>query len=136
MLAYDASMTRASIVVGLRLMAWGCVGLLAVLSLLPSDEVVRTSLSGHVEHAMAYAGTAFLARLGYREHKVAWGVVTLIIYAGILEYLQHFSVGRSPAVEDWVASSAGVLVGCGAAQWITLWISRLIKHTLFGIRSG
>lgn len=132
MLAYDASMTRASIVVGLRLAAWGCMGLLAALSLLPSDELVRTSLGGHVEHALAYAGTALLARLGYREYKIGWAILILIIYAGILEYLQHFSVGRSPAVEDWLASSIGVLVGSGAAHWA----SRFFKRLLYLTQSG
>jgi hypothetical protein len=44
----------------LRLPAWGCVVLLAVLSLLPAEEMVRTGVDGHLEHVIAYAGTAFL----------------------------------------------------------------------------
>ena len=35
----------------------------AELSLLPSQEMARTSLGGHVEHALAYAGTTFFAAL-------------------------------------------------------------------------
>lgn len=101
---------------GLRLLAWGCVGLLAVLSLLPAEEMVRTDLGGYVEHMLAYAGTALLMRLGYPGHRARWIAAMLVIYAGILEYLQTYSVGRTPAVEGWLASSAGALLGTGAAR--------------------
>jgi VanZ family protein len=106
----------------LRPVAWGCVILLAVLSLLPAEEMVRTSLGGHIEHAIAYAGTAFLFGLSYP----AWGwqriAIALVIYAGILELLQNFSPGRHPAVLDWISSSAGALMGItfirvGDAVW-------------------
>jgi hypothetical protein len=49
----------------LRLPAWGCVILLAVLSLLPAEEMVRTGVDGHLEHVIAYAGTAFLFGLSF-----------------------------------------------------------------------
>jgi len=94
----------------LRPIAWGCIGLIAVLSLLPGDEMVRTRMGGHIEHAVAYAGTAMLLRLGYQ----AWGkqiAVGLVLYAGLLELLQNFSPGRHPGVSDWLASSAGALMG-------------------------
>jgi VanZ family protein len=41
------------------------------------------------------------------------------LYAGILEYLQHFSPGRNPAVVDFAASALGVLC-CGVAVFL-LW---------------
>jgi VanZ family protein len=94
----------------LRPIAWGCVGLIAVLSLLPSEEMVRTRMGGHIEHAVAYAGTAVLLRLGYP----AWGkqiAVGLVLYAGLLELLQNFSPGRHSEVSDWLASSTGALMG-------------------------
>lgn len=96
---------------GLRPVAWGCVILLAVLSLLPAEKMIRTSLGGHIEHVIAYGGTALLIGSGYP----AWGwkrIATLLgIYAGILELLQNFSPGRHPAVLDWLSSSAGALIG-------------------------
>jgi VanZ family protein len=106
----------AAIRSGLLAAGWGCVGLIAVLSLLPGDEMVRTSLGGHVEHAMAYAGTALLLSFGSPARKTWWIMAGLVAYAGLLEVLQNFSPGRHPAVEDWVASSTGVLVGCAAAR--------------------
>ena len=112
--------------VAFRLAAWGCMALVGTLSLLPAPEMVRTSLGGYVEHALAYAGTALLARLGYPERELRWVILALVLYAAVLEGLQHFSVGRSPAVEGWVASCFGVLVGGGVAQWG----STFLKHSM------
>ena len=33
------------------------------------------------------------------------------VYAGILEYLQHFSAGRHPSIADFAASAVGALCG-------------------------
>jgi VanZ family protein len=33
------------------------------------------------------------------------------VYAGLLEYLQHFSSGRHPSIADFVASALGALCG-------------------------
>jgi VanZ family protein len=43
----------------------------------------------------------------------------LWLYAGILEYLQHFSPGRHPTVEDFAASAAGAL--CGGIAVFLVW---------------
>jgi VanZ family protein len=91
--------------------AWGCVILIAVLSLLPAEEMVRTRLGGYIEHATAYAGTAFLIGLSYPTWRWKRIATALVIYAGVLELLQKFSPGRHPAVLDWLSSSAGGLIG-------------------------
>src|SRR5215204_742451 len=49
----------------LRVLAWLCVALIALLSLIPQQMEARTGLPGSIEHAIAYAGTAALLRLGY-----------------------------------------------------------------------
>jgi VanZ family protein len=95
----------------LRPVAWGCVILLAVLSLLPAEEMVRTSLGGHIEHAIAYAGTALLIGLSYPTWEWKRMAIALVIYAGVLELLQNFSPGRHPAILDWLSSSTGALIG-------------------------
>jgi VanZ family protein len=41
------------------------------------------------------------------------------VYAGILEYLQNFSPGRHPAIEDFAASALGAL--CGGLAIAFLW---------------
>jgi hypothetical protein len=65
-----------------RVAAWSCVVLIAVLSLLPAEEMVRTSLGGHVEHMLAYAGTAFITGLAYPQTRLGRITLTLICYAG------------------------------------------------------
>jgi VanZ family protein len=90
--------------------------LITVLSLLPAEEMVRTRLGGHIEHAVAYAGTAFLIGLSYPVWKWHWTTAGLVIYAGALELLQNLSPGRHAAVEDWLASSSGILIGITALR--------------------
>ena len=76
-------------------MTWYCVGVLAFLSLLPAQDMVRTGFPGEVEHFAAYAGSGAIAMAGYGLNRGAARVIGCFwLYAGILEYLQHFSPGR------------------------------------------
>ena len=113
--------TRASHVMTLlRSLTWCCVVLLAVLSLLPAQQMVRTGLPGRVEHFVAYAGSAAVAMAGYGASRGRMQIIAgFWVYAGILEYLQHFSPGRHPAIEDFVASALGAL--CGGLAVALLW---------------
>jgi VanZ family protein len=78
------------------------------LSLLPAQDVVRTGLPGRVEHFIAYAGSAAIAMAGYGASRGATQIIGAFLrYAGILEYLQHFSPGRHPAIWDFAASAIG-----------------------------
>ena len=57
---------RASLVsISLQVLTWCCVVLLAVLSLLPAQDMVRTGLPGRLEHVIAYAGSAAIAMAAY-----------------------------------------------------------------------
>ena len=117
---------RASLfMTSLRVLTWCCVVLLAVLSPLPPHEMVRTGLPGRLEHFVAYAGSAAIAMAGYGASR---GSVQVIggfwVYAGILEYLQHFSPGRHPAIEDFAASAFGAL--CGGLAIALLWRRRSV----------
>jgi VanZ family protein len=116
---------RASLVTALlRVLTWCCVVLLAVLSLLPAQDMVRTGLPGRLEHFIAYAGSAAIAVAAYGASR---GVVQIVggfcLYAGILEYLQHFSPGRHPALGDFAASALGAL--CGGLAVALFWRHRL-----------
>ena len=55
----------AFLVTSLRVLTWCCGILLAVLSLLPERQMVRTGLPGQLEHFVAYAGSAAIAMAGY-----------------------------------------------------------------------
>jgi VanZ family protein len=46
-----------------------------------------------------------------------------LAYAGILEYLQHFSPGRHPSIAAFAASALGAL--CGGLASALLWHRRV-----------
>jgi VanZ family protein len=109
----------------LRFLTWVCVGLLAVLSLMPLEEIeaVRTDLPdlpSQVEHIIAYAGSTAVATAGYGLNRGAARIIACFwLYAATLEYLQHFSPGRNPALVDFAASAFGAL--CGGVAVVLLW---------------
>lgn len=107
----------------LRFLTWICVAVLAILSLLPAQDMVRTGLPGTLEHFAAYAGSGVIAMAGYGLERGSIRVIgCLWLYAGILEYLQHFSPGRHPTIADFAASAAGAL--CGGIAVVVLWRRR------------
>ena len=108
----------------LRVLTWCCVVLLPVLSLLPAQHMVRTGFPGRLEHFVAYAGSAAIAMAGYGESRGGMQIIGgFWAYAGILEYLQHFSPGRHPSIADFAASALGAL--CGGLASALLWRRRL-----------
>lgn len=100
-----------------RLAAWGCVIALAVLSLLPGKEFVRTDLArlGHgkqIEHFIAYFGATTIVGLAYQTRLTRLAVALILIpYAALLEIAQIYSPGRGASVLDFGASGAGVVAG-------------------------
>ena len=100
------------LVTSLRALTWCCVALLAVLSLLPAQQMVRTGLAGRLEHFIAYAGSAAVAMAGYSASRSSIQIIGgFWVYAGMLEYLQRFSPGRHPSLGDFAASALGALCG-------------------------
>ena len=111
------------LVTSLRALTWCCVVLLAVLSLLPAQQMARTGLPGRLEHFIAYAGSAAVAMAGYGASRGSMQIIGgFWVYAGVLEYLQRFSPGRHPSLGDFAASALGAL--CGSIV-ITLFRRRL-----------
>jgi VanZ family protein len=94
-----------------RILTWFCVILLAVLSLLPAQDMVRTGIPGQIEHFVAYAASASIAIVGYRRRGAVRIIGLFWMYAGVLEYLQHFSPGRHPSIADFAASGLGAIFG-------------------------
>jgi VanZ family protein len=95
-----------------RLAAPCCLVLLAVLSWLPADEMIRTGVDGRIEHFSAYLTTTIFVLAAYMPRLRAGNLTALLIgYAGILELGQHFSPGRHPSLFDFAASSLGVTAG-------------------------
>jgi VanZ family protein len=103
-----------------RVLTWVCVVILAVLSLLPAQYMVRTGLPGALEHFVAYAGSAAIAVVGYgRRRSAACVIAGFPVYAGVLEYLQNFSPGRDATIADVAVSALGAL--CGGIAAGLLW---------------
>jgi len=124
-------MRASQLVTSLRVLTWCCIILLAVLSLLPGRvlaampllpafEMVRTVLSGPLEHFVAYAGVAAIATAGYGPSLGGVRIIGgLCVYAGGLEYVRHFSPGRHPSIEKFAGSALGAL--CGGLAIVLLW---------------
>jgi hypothetical protein len=109
----------------LRALAWCCVVILAVLSLLPARAMamVQTGFPGVVNHFVAYAGSAVIAVAGYGAslRGSVWIIGGFWVYGGVLGYLQHFSPGRNRRLPiSWRRGSAPCvavllsLLCCGA----------------------
>jgi VanZ family protein len=94
-----------------RIAAWCCILATAALSLLPAENIQRSSIGGHVEHVLAYAVTSIFVALAYPAWRLAWILAALMVYAASLEYLQHFSPGRSPSILDFTFSGLGICGG-------------------------
>jgi VanZ family protein len=107
------------------IIAWACLFLIVVLSVVPGSDRPHTVLPGGAEHFVAYAGTGFFFALGYhsgRERRLAWIGLTLL--SCLSEVIQLMIPGRSPNVLDALASSSGaafgLTVGIVAAAMIKL----------------
>jgi VanZ family protein len=100
-----------------RIAAWTCLVLLAVLSWLPGEDMIRTGINGRIEHVVAYLGTMLVVGAAYGLRLgLSRLAAMLIAYAGVLEIGQNFSPGRHPSVFDFAASSLGVILGAVACQ--------------------
>jgi VanZ family protein len=106
-----------------RFLAWGSIIALAVLSLIPTEQMMRTALTGRIEHFVAYAGTACIAATAFGERGLFRLIFALLIYAGSLEFLQRFSPGRTSSILDFMFSGTGVLLGVGAFALLARWLS-------------
>jgi VanZ family protein len=102
-----------------RIAAWSCVVLLAVLSWLPAEDMVRTTLNGRIEHFTAYMGTMLLVGAAH-AHRLGLSrlIAILITYAGVLELGQNLSPGWHSSVFDFAASLFGVVAGAIAFQLV------------------
>lgn len=93
------------------LLAGCCVLAIAVVSLLPADEMLRTGIGGHTEHVVAYTLTTLAVAHSRRHGRLALVSGALIAYAAALEFLQRFVPGRSSELIDLLFSIAGVATG-------------------------
>ena len=103
---------------GKHVVAWFCIGVIGIFSLLPGAEVapLRTSIGGHSEHLLAYAVTSLITGIAYLDQSRSKIGGCLILYAAALEFLQRFSPGRLSSLEDLTFSTAGIMLGLTIAH--------------------
>ncbi len=108
---------HASLPTLLRVAAVSCVVVLAILSLIPGQDLVRTDLAKlgygkQAEHFIAYFGATTIIGLAYpaRIRRLPLALA-LILYATALEIGQLYVPGRSASFMDFSASAAGVIAG-------------------------
>jgi hypothetical protein len=86
----------------------------------PGSTHGANRVSRPTEHFVAYAGSAAIAMAGYGVSRGGFQIIGgFWAYAGLLEYLQHFSPGRHPSIADFAASALGAL--CGGLASALLW---------------
>jgi VanZ family protein len=85
----------------------------AVLSLVPQDELPATDVSDKIEHFVAYAGLALLGLWAFpsRWRRLAMGLIAGGILMEVLQATLPFN--RQGDVLDALANSAGVVIGLG-----------------------
>jgi VanZ family protein len=106
----------------IRIAAVLCIVAIAILSLTPRENMIRTSLGGHAEHVLAYSICAWfcIVTCDLRRQQIAiFGA--LVAYAGILECLQLWVPGRHFGLDDFAASAIGVTLGTVAALLTIRW---------------
>lgn len=104
----------------IRYAVFVCVLIIVVLSLLPAQDMYRTAAPKGVEHFIAYCGTGSLMALAFRGQwrPLAFAVVGMILLACLMEELQQFSPGRTMHISDFLASSAGAIVGIILGRYV------------------
>lgn len=92
-----------------------CLTVITILSVLPGADRPHVFGSGNVEHLLAYAGAAFFASSlpVFR----GWRIVLLLSAASLaFEGMQILIPGRSPGVDNWLASTLGAVIGMTFAR--------------------
>jgi len=116
-------MRSSGVITSLRILLWCWVIVLAALtllpvrafaglSLLPAIKMVRGVVPAPVGHFVAYTVAGGLAMAVYGASRGGMQIICgLWVYAGVLEYFQHFSPGRYPSIVAFIGSALGALCG-------------------------
>jgi len=81
----------------------------SVVPLLQYDKLV---------HYGAYAGLAFLSMMAFERRRGIRVALSMILLGAVIEFLQHFSPGRTPDIADATANALGVLSGIAVGSLV------------------
>lgn len=110
-----------------RLLALGCAVVVAVMSLLPGDELARIGFkiyNDKVYHGIAYFSLAMLLALGWPRWRLwaIWGLAFL--FGAGIEVAQGMTPSRSFDVWDMAANGTGALLALVLVQGWRCWRRR------------
>jgi leader peptidase (prepilin peptidase)/N-methyltransferase len=108
----------------------GYLGVIAIVvfSLVPGEWRPSIGLAKPLEHVVAYVivGAVLAA-----ANRAGWPQILLLIgLAGILEILQVWVPGRDSKLTDFLASSAGALLGGGFSTFVLAWLPRSFQRRM------
>ena len=86
---------------------------ITLLSLLPPKSAVPVGEYDKISHLFAYMCLALNSFLLINSKKHFFGVIILICYGILIEFLQAYIPGRFPSFWDGLANSIGVVIGWG-----------------------
>lgn len=92
---------RLGFIVYLMLLSW---------QLLTPVTIIAAGSWDKLYHFVSFGVLAGLAIMAWSQYKTSLLVTVLIAYAALTEILQHFIVGRSFSIYDWLADCAGIVV--------------------------
>ena len=116
-------MRSSGVMTSLRVLTWCWLILLAAatlllvrafaaLSLLPAIKMVRRVVPAPVGISSPTPLVGAIAMAVYGTSRGGMQIIGGIwVYAGVLEYLQHFSPGRYPSIVAFIGSALGALCG-------------------------
>lgn len=108
-----------------RLGFWLCVMIILYLSLVPGTLRPHTGASGHLEHFIAYAGTAalFVPHASGR-FALLGAAIGLSWLSGAVEIAQLWIPGRTGEIAGFIWSSAGAGLGLVIGIFVWRWLSQ------------
>lgn len=106
---------RNRLLTGLAGLLWLVI---VILSLLPGSERPHTGYSGNLEHFIAYLSTAAVTAFAFPAASLFRLALPFCLASGLFELAQIAIPGRSPGVDNWMASSLGALAGIIAVRTV------------------
>lgn len=92
---------------------WAALAVVAVLLLLPGNELPETNVSDKLEHAFVFTVLAFLGCRAFPGRRGGSAVaVWLCVFGAACEVAQAWIPGRSASFLDAAADALGVILGC------------------------
>jgi VanZ family protein len=97
-----------------RLVGWFLALVIIVLSLVPPWLRPETGMPHDLEHFMIFLATGVAFGFGYSHRPIAV-MITLVIFAGVLELAQTLAPGRHARLSDFIVDALALCVGVAIA---------------------